>query len=179
MKYGALESHKRWRSFPSADSSRKSPLIITKQWQPTSHLNRFPYLAPLHRTVVQNVNSGNPPSRHRQALLTINFLPWRLPHSQMTPVGSHSVLLDCDGVAGSSSSPCLDMWNSFRQMFTRILWAPVNLSPPLDCSGSSAHILGSAYPWHVSILDDTRTAPLSPWTNISCKCTPHSLIGTS
>ena len=74
------------------------------------------------RTIVQNVNAVNPPSRRREALLKVKLLPGRL-YGYMTPVYFHSVLLDCDGVSGSSSSPCYDLWNFVRQMSTRILWA--------------------------------------------------------
>ena len=74
------------------------------------------------RTIVQNVNAVNPPSRRREALLKVKLLPGRL-YGYMTPVYFHSVLLDCDGVSGLSSSTCYNLWKFFRQMSTRILWA--------------------------------------------------------
>ena len=93
--------------------------------------------------------------------------------------GSHSIPLDCDGAAGSSSSPCLaiccfTIWRSpnvrSHTLGTRN-YHQTSLLPPLDRSGLSAHILGSARPWDVPTLD-TRTAPLPSWRNISCKCIP-------
>jgi hypothetical protein len=116
-----------WRSLSSApDPLRKSYLLAASHNQAVATGNEpvTPSPSTSPPSVLQNVNAGTYPlSRHRQDLLKINFLSWWF--FSWCIHSSHSVLGDCDGVAGSSSSPCncLAIWNYFHQMLARILQA--------------------------------------------------------
>jgi len=123
----------------------------------------------LSPSVLQNVDAWIPPSRCRQALLKIKFLPWQL--LWFTFVSQLAPILSCwIGMARQVQVPLFAwlIWHSVRQMLAHMLWAP---ETPLDYSGLLAHILGCAHSWDDPILD-THAAPSTSWGDISCKCTP-------
>ena len=183
MKYGALEPHKHCKEKLSFCGFIAEELLDHNQTVATEFNLTLELGLQICscRTIVQNVNAVNPPSRRRETLLKVKLLPGRL-YGYMTPVYFHSVLLDCDGVSGSSSSPCYDLWNFVRQMSTRILWA-------LETTPELHHL-----PWIVQTHQRTSWVPrtfgmsqyltlaLHPchlWLIFAVRVPPYSSRGTS